>query len=133
MTVVISTEKCSSFAYNAYIGVGRVVPSMTAVNAYTRHAKAVPCPMGDVRIGPPPQGESRRLMVWPLGRGIDVKMFTDEEMQHLLTTSRGYSAVILRKGANYGSDGSDAAVWEHGRHNFALRDARKLAIVCPVM
>ncbi|MBD0322916.1 MAG: hypothetical protein ICV72_05945 [Aldersonia sp.] len=62
-----------------------------------------------------------------------MKTFTDEEMQHLLTTSRGYSAVILRKGANYGSDGSDAAVWEHGRRNFALRDAGKLAIVCPVM
>ena len=34
MTVVVSTPKCIRSAYNAYIGVGNVVPTMIAAKAY---------------------------------------------------------------------------------------------------
>jgi hypothetical protein len=72
-------------------------------------------------------------MVWPKPEVPQMKTFTDEEMQGLLTTSRDYSVMILKPGPKYGSEGSDTIVWEHGRRNFALRDAGKLAIVCPVL
>ncbi|WP_068274393.1 hypothetical protein [Aldersonia kunmingensis] len=61
-----------------------------------------------------------------------MKTFSDEEMQGLLTTSRGYSLVILKKGPKHGSEGSDTIVWEHARRNFAMRGAGKLVIVLPV-
>jgi len=42
MTVSITTEKPSFAWYSGYIGVGMVVPSITAVKANTSPAKAVP-------------------------------------------------------------------------------------------
>jgi hypothetical protein len=57
---------------------------------------------------------------------------TDEYMQAMLTRSRPYSVVILERGPAYGSPGSDAIIWEHGRRNFDLRAAGQLAVVCPV-
>ncbi|MCX5043578.1 hypothetical protein OG921_10415 [Aldersonia sp. NBC_00410] len=62
-----------------------------------------------------------------------MRTFSDDEMRALLATSHDFSVVILKAGPQYGSAGSDAIVWEHGRRNFALRDAGKLAIVCPVL
>jgi hypothetical protein len=61
-----------------------------------------------------------------------MKTFTDDEMQALLPTTKEYSVAILRAGPNYGSDGSQAIVWEHGRRNFGLRDSGVLAVVLPV-
>ena len=40
MTVVVSTSKCMRSEYSAYIGVGRVVPTMIAAKAYPSRAKA---------------------------------------------------------------------------------------------
>ena len=40
MTVVVSTAKCMWSAYSAYIGVGSVVPTMIAANAYASSGKA---------------------------------------------------------------------------------------------
>jgi hypothetical protein len=57
---------------------------------------------------------------------------TDEQMRALLPTTKAYTAVILKAGPNYLTDGRDAIVWEHGRRNFALRADGRLAIVCPV-
>jgi hypothetical protein len=57
---------------------------------------------------------------------------TDDYMGTMLARSAPYTVVILRKGAGYGSPGSDAIVWEHGRRNFELRAAGLLAVVCPV-
>jgi hypothetical protein len=57
---------------------------------------------------------------------------TDEEMRAGLASSAPYTAVILRRGPQYGSAGADAVIWEHGRRNFALRAEGHLAIVCPV-
>ena len=57
---------------------------------------------------------------------------TDEDMQRMLATSVAYTLVLLRSGPKYGSAEAQAIVWEHGRRNFELRAAGKLAIVTPV-
>jgi hypothetical protein len=57
---------------------------------------------------------------------------TDELMREMLTRSKAYSLMILKAGPNYGTDGADKIVWEHGRRNFALRADGLLSIVCPV-
>lgn len=57
---------------------------------------------------------------------------TDEFMREMLTKSRPYSLMILKAGPNYGTDGSDRIIWEHGRRNFSLRADGLLSIVCPV-
>lgn len=57
---------------------------------------------------------------------------TDEFMREMLTRSKAYSLMILKAGPNYGSDGADKIVWEHGRRNFSLRADGLLSIVCPV-
>jgi hypothetical protein len=58
---------------------------------------------------------------------------TDEYMTTMLTRSAPYSVMILERGPAYGSAGSDAIVWEHGRRNFELRAAGLLAVAarCP--
>jgi hypothetical protein len=61
-----------------------------------------------------------------------VAEITDEYMRERRSKSRTYTAMILKAGPKYGSDGSDAIVWEHGRRNFSLRADGKLSIVCPV-
>ncbi|HEY5221614.1 MAG TPA: hypothetical protein VIJ18_00975 [Microbacteriaceae bacterium] len=57
---------------------------------------------------------------------------TDEQMRSRLQGAKRYTAVILRKTAKRVESGMDAIIWEHGRRNFALREAGLLAIVCPV-
>lgn len=57
---------------------------------------------------------------------------TDEYMREMLTRSAPFSVVILERGPEHGSPGSEAIVWEHGRRNFELRAAGLLAVVCPV-
>jgi hypothetical protein len=61
-----------------------------------------------------------------------VAEITDEFMREMLTKSRPYSLMILKAGPNYGTDGSDRIIWEHGRRNFSLRADGLLSIVCPV-
>jgi hypothetical protein len=62
----------------------------------------------------------------------DEPAITDDFMRGMLQKSRSYSILILKKGPQYGSPGSDRIIWEHGRRNFALRADGRLAIVCPV-
>jgi len=57
-----------------------------------------------------------------------MKVFTDDEMNAQLASTRPYSVAILRAGA----EGSQRVIWEHGRRNFGLRDDGVLAIVLPV-
>ena len=40
---------------------------------------------------------------------------SDEFMRESLTRSRGYTVVLLKAGPNYGTAGSEAVIWEHGR------------------
>jgi hypothetical protein len=58
---------------------------------------------------------------------------SDDEMRAGLAQTREYTAVVLSAGENYGAEGRDEVVWEHGRRNFALRADGRLAVVCPVM
>jgi hypothetical protein len=58
--------------------------------------------------------------------------FTDEQMEAALSKSREYTLVILHRGDAYGTEGSQELIWEHGRRNFELRAAGKLAIVGPI-
>lgn len=57
---------------------------------------------------------------------------TDEFMQHMMTTTRNYSILILKVGPNIHTPDAKRIIWEHGRRNFALRADGLLSIVCPV-
>jgi hypothetical protein len=61
-----------------------------------------------------------------------MKTFTDAEMNELLPAAKPYSVVILKKGPNYGADGTPAIIWEHGRRNFGLRHDKVLPVVLPI-
>jgi hypothetical protein len=56
----------------------------------------------------------------------------DATMRERLSRIKEYVLVILRKGPNWEAIGAKEVVWEHGRRNFELREAKKLAIVCPL-
>ena len=57
---------------------------------------------------------------------------SDEHMRDMLTKTRPYTVVLLKRGPNRDDPKGDAIVWEHGRRNFELRAAGRLAIVCPI-
>ena len=56
---------------------------------------------------------------------------TDEFMKQMITTTKNYTAVILKKGPAYKMPDVFPTIWEHGRRNFALRADGLLSIVCP--
>jgi hypothetical protein len=57
---------------------------------------------------------------------------TDDFMRHMMTLSRDYSALILKKGPKFDQQGVEKIIWEHGRRNFMLHEEGTLPIVCPV-
>ena len=57
---------------------------------------------------------------------------TDELMRQRLSATRQYCIVILKAGPRKNDEGVDKIIWEHGRRNFALREAGLLSIVCPI-
>lgn len=57
---------------------------------------------------------------------------TNEYMQEMMTRTRNYNLVILKKGLNYDQPDARSVIWEHGKRNFQLRADGKLSIVCPV-
>jgi hypothetical protein len=67
-----------------------------------------------------------------LQRRESVTVISDEMMRERLGKTKAYAAVILREGPNWRAADARAILWEHGRRNFALREERKLCIVCPV-
>lgn len=58
---------------------------------------------------------------------------TNEFMMQMLSKTKNYTAVILRKGPNDTIPERQQIIWEHGRRNFELRESGILSIVCPVM
>lgn len=74
-------------------------------------------------------GEMRRSSPNP----AQLPDITDEHMQAMMGTTRQYTLVILSEGPNYHQPDARTIVWEHGRRNFALREAGLLAIVAPVV
>ncbi|MDX6243532.1 MAG: hypothetical protein QOE76_1255 [Frankiales bacterium] len=63
---------------------------------------------------------------------LELPHISDEFMHARIAAGHGYTLMLLRQGPRYGEEASRAVVWEHGRRNFALREAGLLAIVCPV-
>jgi hypothetical protein len=61
-----------------------------------------------------------------------VSAITDEMMRERLTRAKPYCVVLLRKGPRWERPDAQEIIWEHGRRNFELRQAKKLAIVCPL-
>lgn len=57
---------------------------------------------------------------------------SNEFMMEMLGKTKEYTIVILKRGPNYGGEGHDKIIWEHGRRNFSLRADGLLSIVCPV-
>jgi hypothetical protein len=63
---------------------------------------------------------------------------SDETLRAALATTIPYTILILKAGPRFSPPGPDrdpevaAAIWRHGKRNFALREAGLLAIVCPV-
>jgi hypothetical protein len=57
---------------------------------------------------------------------------TDDAMRQRLGGTRDYTVVILKHGPAYDPPNSNPIIWEHGRRNFALREAGLLSIVCPI-
>jgi hypothetical protein len=57
---------------------------------------------------------------------------TDEFMRQMLSATRQYCIVILKHGPRKNEEGVETIIWEHGRRNFALREAGVLSIVCPI-
>ena len=57
---------------------------------------------------------------------------TDDYMKAQLGQARVYTVVLLSKGPSYRADGDRSVIWEHGRRNFELRSAGKLAVVVPM-
>ena len=57
---------------------------------------------------------------------------TDEMMMQVLSTTKVYTLVVLRKGPKYGEGNAQQIIWEHVRQNLSLRADGLLSIVCPV-
>ena len=57
---------------------------------------------------------------------------TDEFMKEMIGRTKEYCIVILKSGPNRHREGVEKIIWEHGRRNFALREEKILAVVCPV-
>jgi len=62
----------------------------------------------------------------------DLPQVTDEMMRDRLGGTRAYCAVILKATQKLVRPAVDGIIWEHGRRNFALRQAGLMPIVCPV-
>jgi hypothetical protein len=58
---------------------------------------------------------------------------SDAFMHEMLAKSKPYTLVLLKRTPQRDAPEADAVVWEHGRRNFELRQAGRLAIVCPVL
>ncbi|GAB3874308.1 hypothetical protein GCM10029964_016060 [Kibdelosporangium lantanae] len=63
---------------------------------------------------------------------MDMTEITDSYMREQMGRTNPYSLVVLKPGPNYGTEGSERIVWEHGRRNFQLRADGLLSIVVPV-
>ena len=57
---------------------------------------------------------------------------TDEYMKQLLSTSKNYTIVILRKTEKINEPGTDKIKYEHGKRNFKLRKEGIMPIVCRI-
>jgi len=62
----------------------------------------------------------------------NLPVITDDFMKENMMKTKDYCSVILKVGPNIQIPGVEKIIWEHGRRNFALREAGLLNIVCPI-
>jgi hypothetical protein len=68
----------------------------------------------------------------------DLPPVSDQQLKDALSTTRPYTALVLKATARYEPPGPDrspavsAIIWEHAKRNYALHLAGLLRIVCPV-
>ena len=65
--------------------------------------------------------------------GLELPTIPDEQTRARLAKTQTYTLIVLKKTARYSRPEADAVVWEHGRRNFALREAGLMPIVCPIL
>ncbi len=65
-------------------------------------------------------------------RCILVPEITNEFMLDMLSKSKNYYLVILKKTDKYNEPGVEKILYEHGKRNFELREAGLLSIVCRI-
>jgi hypothetical protein len=58
---------------------------------------------------------------------------SDEFMREHIGAARTYTLMLLKRTPRLASADARPTVWEHGRRNFAMREAGLLPIVCPVL
>lgn len=63
---------------------------------------------------------------------MDTSAITDDFMNQMLAASKEYTIVLLKAGPVQDRNDLRQIVWEHGRRNFALRNAGLVSIVCPI-
>jgi hypothetical protein len=57
---------------------------------------------------------------------------TDDFMKQMMTTTKNYTAVLLKRTDAFKMPDVYPIIWEHGRRNFSLRADGLLSIVCPI-
>ena len=57
---------------------------------------------------------------------------TNEFMLDMISKSKNYSLVILKKTDKYHDPGIEKILYEHGKRNFKLREAGFLSVVCRI-
>ena len=63
---------------------------------------------------------------------MELPTITDDTMRARLGGVKTYSLMILKSTPKLVRPDVDPIIWEHGRRNFAMREAGLLDIVCPV-
>lgn len=61
-----------------------------------------------------------------------MKEISNEYMMQMLSKSKNYTVVILRKTDKIKEPGAEKFLFEHGKRNFELREDGVLSIVCRV-
>jgi hypothetical protein len=57
---------------------------------------------------------------------------TDDFMKEMMTTTKDYTVLLLKKTGKFKMPDVYPVIWEHGRRNFSLRANGLLSIVCPI-
>ena len=63
---------------------------------------------------------------------MELPTVSDDTMRERLAGVRTYCLMILKATPKLVRPDVDGIIWEHGRRNFALREAGLMNIVCPV-
>lgn len=63
---------------------------------------------------------------------MELPTITDEFMLSMRPKARPYTFLLLKRTPKLAHPDALPTIWEHGRRNYALREAGLLSIVCPL-